>query len=241
MANFDVIRVASECATALDECVAATIRAGALQQCLHRGRPFDERIKLLDLGGGERTPARGRRGAFRKAAHQLLRFPHGEAGRQRGVPTLTAFLSPSVAAQVRAEHGPADLVVANNVYAHTPDLIGFTQGLRTLVADEGWVSIEVQHLLSLVRGNQFDTIYHEHFQYYTVETAMRALATGGLSLVDVELLATHGGSIRLWAWPIVWNAKSNAATRPGRKRLTNRSCVTIWKAACSTRGSSLTI
>jgi hypothetical protein len=125
----------------------------------------------------------------------------GQAARARGVPTLTAFLTPDTAAQVRAEHGPADLVVANNVYAHIPDVVGFTQGLRTLVAEDGWVSIEVQHLLTLMRSNQFDTIYHEHFQYYTVLTAQRALASGGLALVDVELLPTHGGSIRLWARP----------------------------------------
>jgi hypothetical protein len=125
----------------------------------------------------------------------------GKAARAQGVPTLTAFLSPDTGQAVRAEHGPADLVVANNVYAHIPDIAGFTRGLRALVADDGWVSIEVQHLLSLVRHTQFDTIYHEHFQYYSVATAQRALASGGLRLVDVELLSTHGGSIRLWCRP----------------------------------------
>jgi len=125
----------------------------------------------------------------------------GQAAREKGVPTLTAFLTPESGAQVRAEHGPANLVVANNVYAHIPDVIGFTKGLRNLVADDGWVSIEVQHLLTLMELNQYDTIYHEHFQYYTVASAQRALASGGLSVVDVELLPTHGGSIRLWARP----------------------------------------
>ncbi|WP_037313989.1 class I SAM-dependent methyltransferase [Amycolatopsis orientalis] len=125
----------------------------------------------------------------------------GQAARDAGVPTKTAFLSPGTGRDVRAEHGPADLVVANNVYAHIPDIIGFTEGLRALVADDGWVSIEVQHLLTLIQENQYDTIYHEHFQYYTVESARRALSRGGLSVVDVELLPTHGGSIRLWARP----------------------------------------
>ncbi|MFC4082817.1 class I SAM-dependent methyltransferase [Amycolatopsis samaneae] len=125
----------------------------------------------------------------------------GQAARDKGVPTVTEFLGPDTAAAIRAEHGPADLVVANNVYAHIPDVLGFTQGLRTLVADDGWVSIEVQHLLTLIELNQYDTIYHEHFQYYTVESARRALATGGLTVTDVELLPTHGGSIRLWARP----------------------------------------
>ncbi|AUS79024.1 class I SAM-dependent methyltransferase [Actinoalloteichus sp. AHMU CJ021] len=125
----------------------------------------------------------------------------GAVARENGVPTLTEFLGPETAARIRDEHGPADLVVANNVYAHVPDIRGFTAGLRGLVADDGWVSIEVQHLLSLVRHCQFDTIYHEHFQYYTVRSAQQALATGGLVVVDVELLPTHGGSIRLWARP----------------------------------------
>ncbi|TQS27776.1 class I SAM-dependent methyltransferase [Microbispora sp. KK1-11] len=133
----------------------------------------------------------------------------GQAAKDAGVPTLTAFLTPDTGAGVRAEHGPADLVVANNVYAHIPDVIGFTQGLRALVADDGWVSIEVQHLLTLIEGTQYDTIYHEHFQYYTVASAMRALASGGLALVDVESLPTHGGSIRLWARPV------EAAGEPG--------------------------
>ncbi|QDQ91291.1 class I SAM-dependent methyltransferase [Rhodococcus sp. WB9] len=125
----------------------------------------------------------------------------GAAARERGVPTLTAFLDEELAADVRAEHGPADLVVANNVYAHIPDLRGFTRALRTLVADDGQLSIEVHHALNLIVLAQFDTVYHEHFQYYTLLSAMRALATAGLSVVDVELLETHGGSIRIWARP----------------------------------------
>ncbi|MGI5125231.1 methyltransferase domain-containing protein [Pseudonocardia sp. CA-107938] len=125
----------------------------------------------------------------------------GAAAREKGVPTHTAFLGPETGAAVAAEHGRADLVCLNNVYAHVPDLVGFTQGLRALVADDGWVSVEVQHLLTLVERNQFDTIYHEHFQYYTLLTGQRALAAGGLTLVDVELLDTHGGSIRMWARP----------------------------------------
>ncbi|NIH85819.1 class I SAM-dependent methyltransferase [Amycolatopsis granulosa] len=137
----------------------------------------------------------------------------GQAARAAGVPTLTAFLGPETGARVRDEHGPADLVVANNVYAHIPDVTGFTKGLRSLTADDGWVSIEVQHLLTLIEKTQYDTIYHEHFQYYTVASAQRALASGGLSLVDVELLPTHGGSIRLWARPV------EAAGEPSRRVL----------------------
>ena len=125
----------------------------------------------------------------------------GAAARARGVPTETAFLDEEVAAAVRAEHGGADLVVANNVYAHIPDLLGFTRSLRGLLADDGWLSIEVHHALNLVSLGQFDSIYHEHFQYYTVLSAIRALATAGLAVVHVELVPTHGGSLRLWARP----------------------------------------
>ncbi|ORV83024.1 SAM-dependent methyltransferase [Mycobacterium interjectum] len=123
----------------------------------------------------------------------------GAAARERNVPTVTAFLNEEIAAKVRNEHGPANLVVANNVYAHIPDLRGFTRSLRMLMDDDGWLSIEVHHALNLVRLGQFDTIYHEHFQYYTLFSAICALATAGLAVVDVELLPTHGGSIRVWA------------------------------------------
>jgi SAM-dependent methyltransferase len=125
----------------------------------------------------------------------------GAAARRRGVPTITAFLEEELAAFVHGRHWPADLVVANNVYAHIPDLLGFTRSLRRLLADDGWLSIEVHHALNLVSLGQFDTIYHEHFQYYTVLSAMRALATAGLAVVDVELIPTHGGSLRVWARP----------------------------------------
>lgn len=134
----------------------------------------------------------------------------GQVAREKGIDTLTAFLDPTTAAAVRAEHGPADVVVANNVYAHIPDLLGFTEGLRTLVSDEGWVVIEVQHLLTLVEHCQFDTIYHEHFQYYTLQTAQTALATAGLEVVDVELVPTHGGSLRVWARPAAVGATPSA-------------------------------
>ncbi|ADG76721.1 C-methyltransferase OS=Tsukamurella paurometabola (strain ATCC 8368 / DSM / CCUG 35730 / CIP 100753 / JCM 10117 / KCTC 9821 / NBRC 16120 / NCIMB 702349/ NCTC 13040) OX=521096 GN=Tpau_0067 PE=4 SV=1 [Tsukamurella paurometabola] len=126
----------------------------------------------------------------------------GAAARDKGVPTLTAFLNEETAAQVVAEHGRADLIAANNVYAHVPDVLGFTRSLRTLLADDGWLSIEVHHALNLVQLGQFDTIYHEHFSYYTVYSAQRALATAGLDVVDVELIPTHGGSIRVWARPV---------------------------------------
>ena len=134
----------------------------------------------------------------------------GAAARERGVPTRTDFLDQAVAQAVVAERGAADLVIANNVYAHVPDVVGFGRALRTLLADDGWLSIEVHHALNLITLGQFDTIYHEHFQYYTVLAATRALAVAGLSVVDAELIPTHGGSIRLWARPEEFGAQPSS-------------------------------
>lgn len=125
----------------------------------------------------------------------------GLIARDRGVSTVTAFLDESLAREIRAEHGPADLVVANNVYSRVADLRGFTRSLRALLADDGWLSIEVRHALKLVSNTQFDTIDHDHVRYYTLLSATRALATAGLAVVDAELLPTHGGSLRIWARP----------------------------------------
>lgn len=124
-----------------------------------------------------------------------------EAARERGVPTEVLFLGEGTGTDVRAHHGPADLVVANNVFAHVPDIVDFSRGLRALVADDGWVSIEIPHLLQLIRHNEYDTIYHEHFSYVSLLTTQRVLAAAGLTVVDVEELSTHGGSLRTWSRP----------------------------------------
>ena len=125
----------------------------------------------------------------------------GVIAKDRGVPTVTAFLGETLARQIRGEYGPADLVVANNVYSRVFDLREFTRSLRALLADDGWLSIEVRHGLKLVQEAQFDVIDHDQLQYYTLLTATRALATAGLNVVDAELLPTFGGSLRIWARP----------------------------------------
>ncbi len=125
----------------------------------------------------------------------------GLIARDRGVRTVTALLDESLAREVRAEYGPADLVVANNVYSRQPDVRGFTRSLRALLADDGWLSIEVSHALKLVQNAQFTTLGHDQVHYYTLLSATRALATAGLAVVDAELLSTHGGSLRIWARP----------------------------------------
>jgi 2-polyprenyl-3-methyl-5-hydroxy-6-metoxy-1,4-benzoquinol methylase len=122
-----------------------------------------------------------------------------EVARAKGIRTEVEFLGAETGAAVAAKYGRADLVAANNVYAHIPDVIGFSAGLAALVKPDGLVTIEIPHLLRLIERRQFDTIYHEHYQYYTLLTASRALATAGLTVVDVEELSTHGGSLRVHA------------------------------------------
>jgi SAM-dependent methyltransferase len=123
------------------------------------------------------------------------------AARAKGIRTVVEFLGPATGAAIAAEHGHADLVAANNVFAHVPDIRGFAMGLRALVKDSGLVTLEFPHLLRLIERRQYDTIYHEHFSYLSLLTACRALATAGLRVVDVEELTTHGGSLRVHARP----------------------------------------
>jgi hypothetical protein len=124
-----------------------------------------------------------------------------EVARARGIDTEVMFLGEQTGRDVAARHGKAELVVANNVLAHVPDIVDFSKGLRALVADSGRVSIEIPHLLRLIEGNEYDTIYHEHYSYLTLLTAQRVLATADLQVVDIEELPTHGGSMRIWSAP----------------------------------------
>ncbi len=123
------------------------------------------------------------------------------AALDRGVPTEVMFLGAETGASVARNHGHADLVVANNVFAHVPDIVDFARGLRALVCDTGFVSIEIPHLLRLVESREYDTIYHEHFSYLSLLTTQRVLEKAGLTVVDVEELSSHGGSLRTWSTP----------------------------------------
>jgi SAM-dependent methyltransferase len=124
-----------------------------------------------------------------------------EAAVTKGVPTEVLFLGEKTGSEVAAEHGRADLVVANNVFAHVPDIVDFAKGLRALLADDGRLTIEIPHLLRLIEGREYDTIYHEHYSYLSLLTTQRVLAAAGLTVVDVEELPTHGGSLRTWSAP----------------------------------------
>ena len=115
-----------------------------------------------------------------------------------GVPTRVAFFGRDLAAKLRAEGKQADLIVANNVLAQVPDLNDFVAGLRTVLQPDGVITLEFPHLLRLIEGNQFDTIYHEHFSYFSLFSVECLLARHGLRVFDVEELWTHGGSLRLF-------------------------------------------
>jgi hypothetical protein len=115
-----------------------------------------------------------------------------------GVPTVTEFFGAAVAGRIAADHGRADLIVGNNVLAHVPDVNDFLAGVAVLLARTGTATFEFPHLLRLVDGLQYDTIYHEHFSYFSLKTVIRIVNAHGLDVYDVEELSTHGGSFRLY-------------------------------------------
>jgi hypothetical protein len=117
---------------------------------------------------------------------------------QRGIPTLIEFFGQDVAEKVKADFRAADLIIGNNVFAHVPELNDFCEGLSTLLSAEGVCTLEFPHLLSLLKFNQFDTIYHEHFSYLSLIAIIPLLQRHNLRLYKVEKLATHGGSLRIY-------------------------------------------
>jgi 2-polyprenyl-3-methyl-5-hydroxy-6-metoxy-1,4-benzoquinol methylase len=122
-----------------------------------------------------------------------------EAARARGVETLVKFFGQRTAEELVARGFQADLLLGNNVLAQVPDVNDFVAGMKTLLRPGGVITMEFPHLSQLVAGNQFDTIYHEHFSYFSFLTAERIFAAQGLTLFDVEELPTHGGSLRIYA------------------------------------------
>jgi SAM-dependent methyltransferase len=116
---------------------------------------------------------------------------------QKGIPTLVEFFGRETANSLVPDSA-ADLLIGNNVLAHVPDLNDFVGGMKILLKPGGVITMEFPHLMSLVRDNQFDTIYHEHFSYFSFLTVRRVFAEHGLRLFDVEELPTHGGSLRIY-------------------------------------------
>ena len=118
---------------------------------------------------------------------------------EKGVPTLVRFFGTELAKQLAADGRSADLVLGNNVLAQVPDLNDFVEGLKVLLKPEGVLTLEFPHLLQLIQLNEFDTIYHEHFSYFSMLSTIRIMEAHGLKVFDVEELKSHGGSLRVYA------------------------------------------
>ncbi len=173
----------------------------------HVRRYADETAGELDLGARHRVvevasndghllknfQAKGVRVLGIEPARNVAAFANAQ-----GVPTRAVFFGAETARRLREDGERADLLVANNVFAHVPDPNDFTKGLKILLNPLGLLTVEFPHLLKLLDETQFDTIYHEHFSYFSLGTASRVLARHGLRVHDVRELATHGGSLRLY-------------------------------------------
>jgi hypothetical protein len=136
-----------------------------------------------------------------------------EAAVARGVPTLVEFFGRDCARQLALAGKQADLVAGNNVLAQVHDINDFVAGLKIILAPRGVITIEFPHLMRMVEGNQFDTIYHEHFSYFSLLSSERIFAAHGITLFDVEELPTHGGSLR------IYGRHAEDTTRPITSRL----------------------
>jgi 2-polyprenyl-3-methyl-5-hydroxy-6-metoxy-1,4-benzoquinol methylase len=144
---------------------------------------------LLQFFVGKGIPALGIEPAANVAA----------VAQRKEVPTLVKFFGTETAKGLVADGMQADLIVGNNVLAHVPGLNDFVQGLKTLLGPRGVVTMEFPHLLRLMEEHQFDTIYHEHFSYFSLLTVNQVFARHGLAIFDIEELPTHGGSLRIYA------------------------------------------
>jgi C-methyltransferase C-terminal domain/Putative zinc binding domain/Methyltransferase domain len=121
------------------------------------------------------------------------------AARQKGIETITEFFGTILAEKLVAKGIKADLLLGNNVLAHVPNIVDFVTGMKTLLREEGIITMEFPHLMQLVDNNQFDTIYHEHFSYLSFHTVSMIFSSVGLELFDVDEIPTHGGSLRIFA------------------------------------------
>ncbi len=121
-----------------------------------------------------------------------------QAAREKGVQTEVEFFGENTAEKLSKKYGKADLLLGNNVLAHVPDINDFVSGMKEMLNTNGIITMEFPHLQRLIEGNQFDTIYHEHFSYLSFVAVNRIFARHGLTLFDVEELPTHGGSLRIY-------------------------------------------
>jgi 2-polyprenyl-3-methyl-5-hydroxy-6-metoxy-1,4-benzoquinol methylase len=177
----------------------------------HSRRYADMAIDRFDLDGGSRVIEVGSNDGY------LLRYFLGRgipsigvdpavncaeaARRNHGLETVVAFFGRDLAARIRESHGPADLMIGNNVLAHVPDINDFVAGFSTLLKPAGTATFEFPHLMELIARNEFDTIYHEHYSYLSLLSVFPLFTRHALNIVDVDQLPTHGHSLRLYVQP----------------------------------------
>jgi SAM-dependent methyltransferase len=138
-----------------------------------------------------------------------------EVARKAGVPTLCKFFGQQTAERIRAEQGPADLILGNNVFAHAPDINDFVAGIQALLAEDGWAILEFPYAVDMLQKVEFDTIYHEHIFYLNLTPLIPVFARHGLEIFDVERLEIHGGSLRIFV------------AHAGRQRIKNEVSTTL--------------
>ena len=176
---------------------------------LHHSKAYADMISdRLELGAGDRVVEIGSNDGyllqyFQEKDLEVLGLEPAaniaEVAVRKGIPTEVRFFGSDVARELVAQGRRARLLVVNNVLAHVPALNDFVAGLKFLLQPGGMVTLEFHHLLSLIANRQFDTIYHEHVQYFSLDTARRVLGAHGLAVFDAEQLTTQGGSLRVYA------------------------------------------
>ena len=178
--------------------------------CAHAERFVAAAVERLELGASSQVVELASNDGYLLQYVQQRAIPclgiepthaTAEAARALGIPTIERFFGVALAEELVAEGKAADLVVANNVLAHVPDINDFVDGIARLLKPAGRASIEFPHLLRLLEGNQFDTIYHEHYSYLSLRVLQRIAKLARLEVVDVEEFSTHGGSLRVWLAP----------------------------------------
>jgi SAM-dependent methyltransferase len=172
----------------------------------HAARYAAEMVAFMDLGPDSLVVELGSNDGyllqhFRAAGVPVLGIEPARnvaaVARERGIPTVDRFFGTALATELLEQGHRADLITANNVLAQVPDLNDFIAGIHLLLAPDGLVTIEVPHLQRLLERVEFDTIYHEHFSYFSLGTLCRIAAAHGMAVVDAEELPTHGGSLRV--------------------------------------------
>ncbi len=153
-----------------------------------------------------------------------------KVAKEKGIKTIVDFFGEKLAKKLSDEGTKADLIIGNNVLAHVPDINDFVEGISILLKPDGMINVEFPHLLQLIKFNQFDTIYHEHFSYFSLSTVKKIFEFHKLEIFDVEEISTHGGSLRIYAKHKtntsfeIKNTVNNLLEREEKFGLTNLTC-----------------